>query len=243
MKYDSIGGKTAWNPDEYLNIWTVRNIVGTPVGTVLGMSTMPGLEYDVPGIVILNTQFLSNSGRRTLTHELGHYFCLLHLCANDTCYNADLVDDTPICETQYYAYACTDTIIISCDNAPFGDMMTNFMSYSSPSCINLFTQGQRERAIGCVNANYPGLLTSPGLGIGAVEYATIAIHPNPTSGLLRFEESTGGAFTLTDLTGRTLMQGTAPAGQNTLDITALPDGIYLLRLHNGASARVVKVGE
>ncbi|MCF8256120.1 MAG: T9SS type A sorting domain-containing protein [Flavobacteriales bacterium] len=71
----------------------------------------------------------------------------------------------------------------------------------------------------------------------------IILNPNPTTGLLRFEERTGGAFTLTDLTGRTLMQGTAPAGQNTLDITALPEGIYLLRLHNGATARVVKVRE
>ncbi len=243
MKYDSTGGKTAWNPDEYLNIWTVRDIEGTPFGTVLGVSTMPGLEYDVPGIVILATQFLDNSGRRTLTHELSHYFCLLHLCANDTCYNADLVDDTPICEIGGFIHACSDTLIISCDNGPSGNMLTNFLEYGSAECLNLFTQGQRERAIGCINTNYPGLLTSPGLGIGAVEYATIPIHPNPTTGLLRFEERTGGAYSVTDLTGRTLMQGTAPAGQNTLDLTALPQGIYLLRLHHGASARVVKVGE
>lgn len=241
MKYDSTGGKTAWNPDEYLNIWTVRNIDGGDFGTVLGVSTMPGLEYDVPGIIILSNQLNSDMGRRILTHELGHFFCLLHLCANDTCYNADLVDDTPICENTVLFIGCSDTITLSCDNAPFGDMRSNFMGYAS--CYNLFTQGQRERAIGCINTNYPGLLTSPGLGIGAVEYATIAIHPNPTTGLLRFEERTGGAYSVTDLTGRTLMQGTVPAGQGTLDLTALPQGIYLLRLHHGASARVVKVGE
>jgi hypothetical protein len=32
-------------------------------------------------------------------------------------------------------------------------------------------------------------------------------------------------------------------GKLKYEITALPEGIYLLRLHNGASARVVKVGE
>jgi len=78
---------------------------------------------------------------------------------------------------------------------------------------------------------------------GVLQEAKMLIHPNPTTGLLRFEAKTAGAFTVTDLTGRTLMNGTALAGQNTLDITALPDGIYLLRLHHGATARVVKVGE
>lgn len=245
MKYDSTGGKTAWNPDEYVNIWTVRDIEGTPFGSVLGVSTMPGLEYEVPGICVrtgqLTSSGLNNYGWRTLTHELAHFFCLLHICANDTCYNADLVDDTPICEMGNFVTACTDTVIISCDNGPSGNMLTNFLEYGSAECLNLFTQGQRERAIGCINTNYPGLLTSPGLGIGQAEYATVSVHPNPTTGLLRFETKTAEVFTVHDLMGRIVMDGTATRGQNTLDINALPDGIYLLRLHSGATARVVKV--
>jgi hypothetical protein len=244
MKYDSTGGKTAWNPDQYLNIWTVRSIdQGSFGGITLGMSTMPGLEYDVPGVVIRSSQFTSDEGSRTLTHELGHYFCLLHLCAGDTCSNADLVDDTPICDYLLnFVFECSDSITYSCDSVAFGDMRSNFMGYTTPSCANLFTQGQRERTIGCINTNYPGLPTSPGLGIGAMEYSTIAIHPNPTKGALRFEATTAGAYAIVDLIGRTLMSSNAIQGQNTLDMTTLPNGIYLLRMHNGASARVVKAG-
>ncbi len=247
MKYDSTGGKSAWNPEHYLNIWVIRNSpTQFGAGIVLGQSTMPGLDHDVPGICVRTSQLTSSGldgfGWRTLTHELGHYFCLLHLCGMDECVNADLVDDTPVCDNGVYHLSCEDTVVVSCDNEPFGNMLTNHLDYIPALCTNLFTQGQRERAIGCINTNYPRLPTSPGLGIGAMEYSTIAIHPNPTKGTLRFDARTAGAYAILDLIGRTLMSSNAIQGQNTLDMTTLPDGIYLLRMHNGASARVVKAG-
>jgi len=243
MKYDSTGGKTAWNPDEYLNIWTVRSIANDFGGTTLGLATMPELDFDIPGIIIKSSQFITDQGRTTLTHELGHFFCLRHLCGDSTCTDVDFVEDTPICDVFGQYVECSDSLTYSCDSVGYGDMRVNYMGYTSPSCSNLFTQGQRERAIGCINTNYPGLLTSPALGIGAMERPTIAIHPNPTSGTLRFEAKISGSYIVTDMMGRTVVYGTSIQGQNTIELTALPEGIYLLRLQNGASARVMKVGE
>lgn len=247
MKYDATGGKSAWNPEQYLNIWTVRSIDGGNFGTVLGMSTMPGLEYEVPGLVIKTDRFMNygvNNFKnwRSLTHELGHFFCLHHLCGTDVCYNADFVDDTPICDNLAdFTSACSDSITQLCDT-PFGDMRSNFMGYSEPRCHNLFTQGQRERAIGCINTNYPGLISSPGLGIGSVHLPSIAIYPNPANNQLWFEAKQIGNYTLLDMMGRVQLSGMATIGQNAIDISALPNGIYLLRVTNGGAARMVKVG-
>lgn len=121
-------------------------------------------------------------------------------------------------------------------------MLTNFLEYVPAQCLNLFTHGQRERAIGCINANYPGLLTSPALAIPSMEHSTIAIHPNPTNGPLYFESFTVSPITITDLAGRTVFRGNATVGQNVLDISALPDGVYVLRLEGMKGARVVKMG-
>lgn len=62
MKFDSTGGKSAWNPEHYLNIWVIRQLDPQGgMGTMLGMSTMPGLEYLVPGVCVRTSQ-LSSSG-------------------------------------------------------------------------------------------------------------------------------------------------------------------------------------
>jgi hypothetical protein len=247
MKFDSTGGKTAWDTENYLNVWVIRH---SPTefgqGIVLGQSTMPGGNHLVAGVVFATDRF-NNFGTnttkrwRTVTHELGHYFCLLHNCGAGGCTDADLVDDTPDCSLDSLTFLPGCQEVFSC-NVVIGDMVENHMAQPAYQCTNLFTQGQRERAIGCINANYPGLLTSPGLGIAQHEYTNIAIHPNPTSGTLRFEAMAASAFTITDLMGRTVTGGTALQGQNTTDLTALPDGIYLLRLRDGGTARVVKVG-
>jgi len=248
MKFDSTGGKSAWDTETYLNIWIIRASPAEPgLGIVLGQSTMPEGDHLAAGLVFTTDRFHNygvNATKRwrTITHELGHYFCLLHNCGVGGCTNADLVDDTPDCSLDSLPFTPGCQEIFAC-NELVGDMLMNHMAQPQYQCSNLFTQGQRERAIGCLNTNYPGLLTSPGLGIGQREYTTIAIHPNPTTGLLRFDTKTAGAFTINDLMGRMAMGGTATQGQNILDLAALPDGIYLLRLQNGATARVVKVGE
>lgn len=245
MKFDESGGKTAWDTEMYLNIWVIRD---SPTelgqGIVLGQSTMPGTDHQVAGMVFTTDRF-HNYGTnamkrwRTVTHELGHFFCLLHNCGNNACSDADLVDDTPDCRLDALPITPGCQEVFAC-NAVTGDMLENYMAQPAYHCANLFTQGQRERALGCINANYPGLFQSLGLNSPTLARRELRLHPNPTSGPLRFHCPDPSAFVLTDMMGRTLMNGMAQAGENEMDISTLPDGVYLLRLDGGEAVRIVK---
>jgi hypothetical protein len=250
MKFDESGGKTAWNTCRYLNVWIV------PILT-LGFAPYPYQTAQPPagtpstdGIVLQHLQLVSSLAFRwrSLTMATGIYSGLKYLVSDESCEDMDSISDTPPTSLDPFIMDLQEceAILTSCGNEPFGDMYMNFMAHPAGSmCMNLFTQGQKERMHSVLNTYRQGLLNAELCATGmesVTENSAISIHPNPATGLLRFEERTGGAYSVTDLTGRTLMQGTAPAGQNTLDLTALPDGIYLLRLHHGASARVVKTG-
>ncbi|MBP3762625.1 MAG: T9SS type A sorting domain-containing protein [Bacteroidales bacterium] len=69
---------------------------------------------------------------------------------------------------------------------------------------------------------------------------TPTLSPNPTHGPIAVEGLAEGArLTLCDMTGRTLLAATAHGGRATLDLGALPHGIYLLHA-DGKTQKVVK---
>ena len=67
-------------------------------------------------------------------------------------------------------------------------------------------------------------------------------YPNPVGNELHVEASEPLAYTLYDLTGRAVASGRLRQGDNTVDTSALPQGLYMLRLANAQGAhRTVKV--
>lgn len=96
--------ETRWDPGRYLNIWVLDG-----VGTSAGYSYLPCIDGAVDDIVLAKTYFGSigasigtNVAARALTHELGHYFGLLHTFGRVNgvgqainCVLGDGVDDTP----------------------------------------------------------------------------------------------------------------------------------------------------
>ena len=109
------------------------------------------------GIVLLNNVFGSigtvkptHNRSRTFTHEVGHYFGLLHTfegynscdmaALESTCdVQGDKVCDTPPTVTNY---AC----IPSCEET--NSQYQNYMDYTNQLCRNMFTQGQKNRMRG-----------------------------------------------------------------------------------------------
>ena len=102
VKFSSTGGKNAWPPDQYLNIW-VCNLSGGLLGYAQfpwGYSTKP----ETDGVVVVYEAF-GNQGTaespfdlgRTCTHEIGHWLGLIHIWGDDngSCDGNDNVDDTP----------------------------------------------------------------------------------------------------------------------------------------------------
>jgi hypothetical protein len=81
------------------------------------------------------------------------------------------------------------------------------------------------------------------VGVEETGHKALTVHPNPASSILRFESPSPAAYSVTDAVGRTVMQGQAQQGQNTLSVDGLPEGIYILRLGDGGgAARFVRAG-
>lgn len=156
-----------WPGQDYINVWVLHKLNG---GTSpLGFAYLPPTSGTHDGIVVHHQVFgvgdqynlLNNFDQnRTLTHEMGHYFGLLHTFANTSNCNSetncsaqgDKVCDTPPTtgSTGCSAMDCPDT------------MVENFMDYSNDNCMEAFTEGQRTRMRNSLEGYRTSLLTSDG---------------------------------------------------------------------------------
>jgi len=165
-----------WNPSQYINIWTTplpADAECLVLGTASGPDTdLPGSQHlsvpqegDAEGILINWTHFgesdIDCHARygRTLTHEMGHYFGLLHPWGARDCELNDYCEDTPAVDDYIYGNytfeGCTGEDI----------MIGNYMNFSDDVVMNIFTNDQTAR-IYYVLKNHSGrksLMTSPAL--------------------------------------------------------------------------------
>lgn len=180
-----IKAATSWNPNQYLNIWSVRFYVGSSEST-LGYSTFPfapsaaaDLTMNFPphedGVFIHYKVFGSRdifpgaqlksvyTKGRTLTHELGHFLGLYHVWGDDyNCNGTDYCDDTPTSQRDYNQLTCPSSSMPSCEANKL-DMWENFLFYSPDACMNLFTRDQKNRMRRVLEfgTRRSSLLTSP----------------------------------------------------------------------------------
>ncbi|WP_075341436.1 GEVED domain-containing protein [Tenacibaculum agarivorans] len=149
LKKSSEGGVNPWNTAEYLNMWIVDNLIrNTPTGTatILGFAQFPwDTDASTDGVVMSDQYFGTTGtarapfdGGRTTTHEVGHYFGLRHIWGDGACGVDDGISDTPESDAPNYGCSAGHT---SCGSE---DMVQNYMDYSDDSCMNLFTQGQKN---------------------------------------------------------------------------------------------------
>lgn len=155
-----------WDRTKYLNVWIVDDIASGAGGyTFGGAATCPAND----GIVLRSSQFGPNTRcsanlcRRSLTHEIGHYFGLPHTWGGSNtpglingstatnCGTDDGVTDTP--NTAGYSQGstingvtlgqCTTTYSPCTDSGgrPILSNVQNFMDYAD--CEMMFTSGQR----------------------------------------------------------------------------------------------------
>lgn len=66
-------------------------------------------------------------------------------------------------------------------------------------------------------------------GISEVERNAISVYPNPTKNVLTFTVEEVGTVEVIDATGRTVLTSSSTLGQNRLDVSSLPTGVYTLR--------------
>lgn len=243
VHYDVHGGKDAWDPERYINIW-IADLGGfLGFGTLPGMAAFPGedgiiLDPGVTGVLGTAADAYPYDQGRTLTHEMGHYLGLLHLWGLTTgCEDDDNVDDTPFQERAYHG--CPVYPQVSCGSS---DMFMNFMDLSDDRCLAMFTHGQRERVYNTLEVFRPMLLASdvdchqsdperPDFSRYTIFYSTAArriIILGDT------ESDRDVVIRLTSIDGKVLRQRIWHSGLVFwMDANDLPGGIYVVILDDG----------
>ena len=185
MKYNANGGSSAWDPKSYLNIW-VCDMTYQNQDRILGFAYPPYghpswpssswtsdpnqgvvLHYKVTGRNNPRstgaTLGSSNKGR-VAVHEVGHYFGLRHIWADDQfqanrCLLDDYIDDTPLqgVGANFTCNLTQNTCWSGQNDLP--DMIENYMDYSTHDCQNLFTRQQSQVMRAALVDSRPGVIS------------------------------------------------------------------------------------
>ena len=241
VKFSAQMGDDAWDSKSYLNIWVCN------MRQVAGYSSVPGDVPEKDGIVIDYTVFGANSSSgyelgRTAVHEAGHWLGLKHIWGDADC-GDDLVEDTP--PQRGYNIGCPSGIRITCGNGPDGDMYMNYMDYSHDACINLFTEGQknRMRALFAAGGVRYSLLSSTGLNPPLINELPLPedaprwlhpqLYPNPATDELILDVAydvrwLGKTISIFNVNGQTVLQLSITSKIQKIDVRKLKPGLYII---------------
>lgn len=270
VKSSATNGDDPWPNDKYLNIWVCdMSLFGNAF--VLGYATFPGETAALDGVVIQSEYFgygtaaAPNNLARTTVHEVGHFFGMRHIWADDDsgstgqCDSTDFVDDTPNAAAKSQS-DCNLTINSCANEAPYWgtidppDMVENYMDYSADGCMALFTKGQKARMYSYLNTvpSRIAIQSSPAgcstVGIKDLyrnfqEY--IYVYPNPASDVLHLNIT---QVTPRDLkceiynqNGQLVKAVSQLDFQNTINLADLANGIYVVKVYNSEVNAIKKI--
>lgn len=155
---------TIWAPTQYMNMWSVNFSDNTllgyaqfPSNSGLGGLNTSGGAANTDGVVANYSTFGSTDfgafpmnapydKGRTMTHEVGHFLGLRHIWGDANCGN-DFCADTPTAHTANYL---CNTNIVGCTEGEI-EMVRNYMDYTNDTCMNIFTQNQKDRITAVMN--------------------------------------------------------------------------------------------
>lgn len=165
-----------WDPTSYVNIWSI-NKMSTANGSAAAYAHYPSTAAVIPyydGVIALASYM--NNGSKTIPHELGHVFNLMHVWGDNNqpgveC-GDDNVDDTPPtkghnpsgcaasaiydtnCSINYFKIYTDTAGHITLVDYPDTNNSQNIMDYTY--CDRMFTIGQVERMHAALNSDVAG---------------------------------------------------------------------------------------
>lgn len=244
--YYQSSGLLAWDPTKYLNIW-----VGDMPSPFLGWAYLPDAAgYPEDGLAIGYKYFGTTgsaeypyNGGRTATHEIGHYFGLLHPWGEDgslcgTLDNDDGCPDTPATNDPHYGGNVFPDNTNTCIPSANGAMFMNFMDYVTDEEMAFFTNDQKTIKTNTMAGPRASLLNSNAcsfLSVNDVEIGnSINLFPNPTTQYISI------ASPLTKINeveifsseGRLLKRAVVKNETDKIDVKDFLPGVYYVRTYN-----------
>jgi Pregnancy-associated plasma protein-A/Secretion system C-terminal sorting domain len=243
--YTNLGGDNAWRPDRYLNIWVCAfpedGILGysTPLSIALTKPAEDGCVVNCRAFGVSDNNLQGRNKGRTLVHEVGHYFNLLHIFGSEsTCVDDDDVEDTPR-QAGRNSFCPSFPAPQSCPNNG-GDMFMNYMDYPYDECVLMFTKGQKARMWATLEGfrrdlTLKSAVCDPFVGTNNVVEAHWSFSPNPTASMLTIQmpdvwRNQLKIIQLTDITGRVLIKKVENTEGSVLSVQDVPKGLYFLSL-------------
>lgn len=236
------GGQTAWDTNQYLNIWVTKT-----GSNIAGFGSKPNQNQPDEDGVIISVDYFGQLGTalpdfrlgRTGTHEVAHYFNLFHTWDN-ICGHNDFVADTPIQLSSYSG--CPNIDESSCGSR---DITANFMNYSEDACLAMFTLGQTRRMQAALIFARSGLINSNSCNdpSSVITNSDIKVYPNPASyyfcievGNIPLEQI---PYTIFNAQGAKMEEGIALS--NSLQhFPTYRNGVYFIQFMNGREELMVK---
>lgn len=246
-KYYLSAGLTAWDPTKYLNIW-----VGDMPNPYLGWAYLPDAAgFPEDGLAIGYKYFGTTgaaeypyNGGRTATHEIGHYFGLLHPWGEDgsacgTPDNDDGCADTPAINDAHYGGNVFPDNSFTCNPTANGAMFMNFMDYVTDTEMAFFTNDQKTIKTNTMAGPRASLLNSNAcafLSVNEVEKAnSINLFPNPTTQYISIASPLApiNEVEIFNAEGRLVKKAFIKNETDKIDVKDFASGVYYVRTYNG----------
>ncbi len=242
IKHKSFGGSDAWDSKKYINIWIGEMAFNK------GTSTFPGIDasYQNEEGIIINSYNLvrGSSAKKTIVHEMGHYFDLNHIWGRKPgCDYDDDVEDTPL-QYSYYT-GCPAGEKISCNSK---DMYMNYMDYTDDYCSLMFTKGQVARMTQSIYTFRNTLTMSDDLcdiqvDIDIFKNIKVFEYQNSISIFRGTVSDADLDVEIFDLQGRKIYSGIFQKSETVKNIPGIfnSSGLYLVLLKKGKEFNVKKI--
>lgn len=237
--YFLTSGEPSWDTEHYLNIWVgkfdVPGLLGFAYGPEAAGDEDDGLCIDYRYFGTEGTAEAPFDGGRTATHEIGHYFGLMHPwgeslnggCGVD---DGDNVEDTPATDFYYEGCPSFPNNANACVVTPNGSMFMNYMDYVNDACMAFFTLGQKTITTSTINNERASLLN-----VNIINDNSITIYPNPAEKevLIDSPEINVNYAEFFNQGGKLVKTVKMIESRSSIYTDDLPTGIYYLRLYAG----------
>lgn len=267
MKSTTTGGYAPWDNTKYINIWVGSLKYGSSsiLGVTIPQNELGYLKYEYG--IALNTyafgvrdtsgmMFINKIDKgKTLTHELGHFFGLIHTWGDDgglcpsTGGDDDGINDTPEEADAIYGDPTFPQYDV-CTPADNGVMFMNYMDYVNDSSMLLFTKEQSNVMQASVSPGgtcYSLTLNPYLIDSGHIPTASndrIIVYPNPTNDRIYISSNTISpipqSVQLFNIQGQKILNIEHP-NTNIFSLQHLPKGLYMLHCQFGQELLIEKL--